>query len=134
MGGFACATIGSLALAAGAAFGGYLLPVACGGIFVAAGFTVALVVVMGAATAEVPAPQQGTASGIAIMTQNIGSSIGVAIALGILSASSLNGRPPSLASYQVSYLIMAAMTASGFLVTWLAIRRGERLETTPVSG
>jgi hypothetical protein len=82
----------------------------------------------------VPLPQQGTASGIAIMAQNIGSSIGVAIALGTLSASSLSGRAPSLASYQVSYLLMAAMTSSGFLVTWLATRRAVRLATTPVGG
>jgi MFS family permease len=122
IGGLGCATVGSLLLAMCAplgAHGGYMLTIGVGGPLVAIGYTVAGVATLALTTNFVAPQQQGTATGVAMMAQYIGSSSGIQLTLGFLSAGSAGATVRSADAFQLPYFIMGAIAFVGLMLCFL---------------
>lgn len=120
IGALAVAFAALLLLALGAPSGNYLAviaPLLFVGIFATATATVTL---MGLAVADVPAGDQGAASGLIFASQQIASPAGIVITLAVLQAFAPKGTDGALVAYGRAFFVPAIMVGLGlFAVAFL---------------
>ncbi len=83
----------------------YWIAIALGSVVTALGATTAFIALLAEATADIPAPQQGTASAVMFTFHAIGIPLGATVALSVLG---LAGPTAGLAAFRDAYLVLAA--------------------------
>ncbi|MEO8811903.1 MAG: MFS transporter [Caulobacteraceae bacterium] len=120
--GFAIYLAGLVLLAANSGRGSYMTAVAPWSVICAFGSLLSFVALMGEATADVPADQQGVASAILFTVQQIGVPLGAAVALSVLASGGRGEGGISLRLFGIAYAATAGLVGVGFLVALAGLR------------